>query len=41
VDASFDVTLALTEISVPVPPVALGLVAAGLLGFGAYRRGRA
>jgi len=40
-DASFDVTLALTEISVPIPPVALGLVAAGLLGFGAYRRGRA
>ena len=40
-DASFDVSLALTENSVPVPPVALGLVAAGLLGFGAYRRGRA
>ena len=40
-DASFDVTLALTEISVPVPPVALGLVAAGLLGLAGYRRGRA
>jgi hypothetical protein len=42
VDASFEVTLALTEISVPVPvpEVALGLVAAGLLGFSFYRRGR-
>jgi len=39
-DASFDLTLALTEISVPVPEVALGFVAASLLGFGAYRRGR-
>jgi hypothetical protein len=40
-DASFDVTLALTETSVPIPAVALGLVAAGLLVCGAYRRGRA
>jgi len=43
-DASFDVSLALTEISVPVPalsPIGLFLLAAGLLRFAAYRRGRA
>jgi hypothetical protein len=39
-DASSDVTLTLINASVPVPDVALGLVAAGLLGFGIYLQRR-